>query len=65
MNVIDYPNSKGGMAHQLNYATERIKKDCFIAIYNADSKPHKDTFDYVSNVIEAENADVFQQPAFS
>lgn len=63
INVLDYPDAKGKMTHQLNYAVERVKGDCFIAIYNADSRPNIHTFDYVSSMVNKEKAEVFQQPA--
>jgi len=63
INVIDYPDAKGRMAHQLNYALEKLDKDSYIAIYNADSRPHKDTFKYASQMINQNKAEVFQQPA--
>jgi cellulose synthase/poly-beta-1,6-N-acetylglucosamine synthase-like glycosyltransferase len=45
--IIEYPNTEGTVPHQLNYACEKIKKECdphntFILVYNADSvvSPH-------------------------
>jgi cellulose synthase/poly-beta-1,6-N-acetylglucosamine synthase-like glycosyltransferase len=63
ISVIDCPDAKGRMAHQLNYALEKIDKDSYIAIYNADSRPHKDTLKYASQMISQNKAEVFQQPA--
>jgi len=47
-----YPKTKGIMAHQLNYAIDNLnkilnkevsKKNTYIGVYNADSKPNKNT----------------------
>ncbi len=61
--VINYPDAKGKMAHQLNYAIDKIKEDSYIAIYNADSRPHFNTFDYVSRSVQKNESEIFQQPA--
>lgn len=56
-----YPKTTGKMAHQLNHAIGDIIKDnedCLIAVYNADSRPHKDTVDWV---LGRDDARVFQQ----
>ena len=57
----------GVMSHQLNYAINKINNieknrysEIFIAVYNADSRPNKKTFDYIfsQNLI---HKNVFQQ----
>ncbi len=66
-NVIHYhyPCLECKMAHQLNYAIRKIiskNKDIFFAVYNADSRPHPKTVDWVLGYIkEHRNAKVFQQ----
>lgn len=63
---LHYPETTGRMAHQLNYAIKNIGKslgaDDIIAIYNADSRPHPLTFQWVLSR-RADNArlGVFQQ----
>lgn len=50
--IVHYPYTKGEMAHQLNYCVNYIKekfvkgnrKNFYISVYNADSKPNLDTF---------------------
>ncbi len=50
--LIHYPKTKGVMAHQLNYGVRYIKKfmvrnegsKVYVGVYNADSKPNKNTF---------------------
>lgn len=62
-----YPSSDGKMAHQLNYAIRNIisknhVKDFLLAIYNADSRPHPKTFDWVLGYMAAhKEVKVFQQ----
>ncbi len=64
---IHYPNEVGKMAHQLNYAINTLihasglKPDDFLAIYNADSRPEKETFDWVLQKIQHEKISAFQQ----
>ena len=61
-----YPHKDGKMAHQLNFAIkeilkkENVSKDALFVIYNADSKPHKKTFDWVCSE-KNKNYEVFQQ----
>ncbi len=62
-----YPYSDSKMAHQLNYAVKKIlsenhEKDCLLAMYNADSRPHPKTFDWVLGHMSAhKDVKVFQQ----
>ncbi len=53
------------MTHQLNYAISEIKKfdkkNNFIVVYNADSRHHKNTFDYVFSKKDLKNKKAFQQ----
>jgi len=46
-----YPKTNGRMSHQLNWGIknlgESITGDSLIAIYNADSKPHPETFKWI------------------
>lgn len=60
---INYPDKRGVMAHQLNFALDSIKdNNSFVAIYNADSRPHSDTLEILSDQIEKHpTADIFQQ----
>ena len=57
-----YPETTGYMAHQLNYAVNRyeeIKSYDLIAIYNADSRPHRDTFKWILD--NHKNQAIYQQ----
>ncbi len=51
--IVHYPYTKGEMAHQLNFCVNHIKKErkenCYISVYNADSKPNLDTFIALGN----------------
>ncbi len=67
---IHYPGVQGKMVDQLNYAFDHVleffpsdKKNLFVAIYNADSKPNKKTFAVVSEISSQNNGRVFQQSA--
>ena len=51
--VLNYPRTSGLMSHQINFVVREIaksKKDRFsiFAVYNADSRPSRDTLKYVS-----------------
>jgi len=63
--VIDYPFRDGRKAHQLNYVLKEIKnKTDFIAVYDADSRPHSSTLEaFYAQIQENADADVFQQSA--
>ncbi|WES68341.1 glycosyltransferase family 2 protein [Superficieibacter sp. HKU1] len=68
--VCNYPDINGSMAHQLNYTIKkyaeagRLDKKDYISIYNADSRPHKDTFTWVLSQLNGSNEKyVFQQSA--
>lgn len=56
-----YPIAGKKMAHQINYAINsiirKVKPDLFV-VYNADSRPHKKTFDWV---LSHDDFKVFQQ----
>ncbi|MEA3272599.1 MAG: glycosyltransferase family 2 protein [Patescibacteria group bacterium] len=61
-----YPKLNGNMSNQLNYAIDLIIKnnkrdnDIF-CVYNADSKPHPKTFNWVLQMSKKSNIKVFQQ----
>ena len=61
--LINYPKTVGYTPHQLNYALSEIKNDeSFVAIYNADSRPHKKTFEIFNYLVQKNvRAEVFQQ----
>lgn len=61
-----YPNTDGVMSHQLNYALREMKNalapEQLICVYNADSRPHPLTFDWVLRKRSKDpTRDVFQQ----
>ncbi|NQV88014.1 MAG: glycosyltransferase [Parcubacteria group bacterium] len=64
---IHYPHTTGKMVDQLNFALEQInettkkREGVFFAIYNADSKPHIDSFNKVSALARNKKIRVFQQ----
>ena len=69
---VDYPYKNGYMAHQLNYMLNNIEnifgrkvdlKNTYLALYNADSKPNKDTFYNIKQKI-SEGNNVIQQYAY-
>lgn len=67
---IHYSDAQGKMVDQLNYAFDYIleffsfdRKNLFVAIYNADSKPNKQTFSAISKFSNQSNGRVFQQSA--
>jgi hypothetical protein len=52
VDAIHYPGRNGYMAHQLNYAINNIlkdakKKNILFGVYNADSRPHPETIDWI------------------
>lgn len=65
--IINYPFHEGYMAHQLNYAIKKLKKQqknkkLFFSIYNADSNPNIETFNEFFNKINFyPKEDIFQQ----
>lgn len=69
---INYPYMKGYMADQLNYMLENVEKildrkidfeNTFLALYNADSKPNKKTFEeIIENINKGEK--VMQQYSY-
>lgn len=64
---IHYPYNTGFMSHQLNYAINYLKENClitesdYIVIYNADSRPHPYTFNWVLNNIRKYGFEIYQQ----
>jgi cellulose synthase/poly-beta-1,6-N-acetylglucosamine synthase-like glycosyltransferase len=56
-----YPGTQGVMAHQLNFAIKTIPATDLIAIYNADSRPEIETFQWVLDRIEVGEQQIFQQ----
>ncbi|SDQ28472.1 glycosyltransferase family 2 protein [Pseudovibrio sp. Tun.PSC04-5.I4] len=70
LHLVHDPRQNGSMAHQINFAftemrrTRMIGDDDYIAIYNADSRPHPATMRWVySQIINQNTFDVFQQSA--
>lgn len=64
ISLLNYPNKKGFMAHQLNYALNKINDDSYLMIYNADSRPHPKTLKIFFNLLQQyPNANIFQQSA--
>ena len=70
--TINYPKTSGYMAHQLNYMIDNINnifkkeinlEDTYIALYNADSRPNKNTFKKVNGLIKQGNK-VIQQYSY-
>ncbi len=61
-----YPYIGGKMAHHLNYSIRCIIKkgvddNALFAIYNADSRPHQKTFDWIFYALSRNKIRVFQQ----
>lgn len=62
-----YPQTDGKMSHQLNYAIKEInksnpdKQEIIFAVYNADSRPAKETFDWVNDNCQSGQGQIFQQ----
>lgn len=68
--VCHYPDVNGSMAHQLNYTIKqysengRLNEHDYISIYNADSRPHSETYSWVLSQLNSSNEKyVFQQSA--
>lgn len=68
--VIKEPNTKSVKASKLNYALGYIQKQnylnwekTYVAVYDFDSRPHKDTFKWVLNDLSQnpETVDIYQQ----
>ena len=61
VNLIHYPYKNGNMADQLNYAINMLKQNCnnfsntYVSVYNADSRPNKNTFFEFYNVVKLKN----------
>lgn len=62
-----YPLASGKMAHQLNYGIKKLAEEknisnSLLALYNADSRPHPDTFRWILKMsYKDDNLKVFQQ----
>lgn len=69
--LIDYPKEKGYMADQLNFMLNNLdnfdfydnSKEWYMSLYNADSKPSKDTFKSIYFYIN-QNKKVIQQYSY-
>jgi len=70
--LVDYPDTEGYMADQLNYMLDHLDavlsqkidlEKTYLALYNADSRPHPHTFDEVKRKI-AEGHKVIQQYSY-
>ena len=65
---IHFPGRDGKMAHQLNFAVKKLvdtenmmRGDDVMAVYNADSRPEKETFNWVKDKLISGKYKVFQQ----
>lgn len=65
---IHFTEQNGKMAHQLNYAVNNLidsgslsKSNDLIAVFNADSRPEKETFDWVQRKFKDGKYSAFQQ----
>lgn len=64
---LHYPKTEGGISHQLNYAINSLRDQGvfnefdYIVIYNADSRPHPDTFNYILNDSIDYDLKIYQQ----
>jgi len=70
LHLVHDPRSAGSMAHQINFAVAEMRRrgvinaEDYIAIYNADSRPHPETMKWVqSRLADQYTFDVFQQSA--
>lgn len=65
ISCLNYPDKKGFMAHQLNYALSKITdNNLFVAVYNADSHPHPKTIElFYDQLSKHPSAKIFQQSA--
>lgn len=70
--LVDYPYTEGYMAHQLNYMLENLEdvfdynvelENTYLALYNADSRPSKNTFNEIKLKMQ-ENHKVIQQYSY-
>lgn len=51
--VVEYPHTTGVVSHQINYLVKKLTsrkelQNAIFSIYNADSRPHKDTLQHVA-----------------
>ncbi|MGD8374230.1 MAG: glycosyltransferase family 2 protein [Candidatus Woesebacteria bacterium] len=63
---VHYPKNNGRMSHQLNFAITKLgnilEPDSLLTVYNADSKPHPLTFDWVlQKRVHDPTQQIFQQ----
>ena len=64
---IHYPYKVGFLSHQLNYGIKYLKEagllkeTDYIVIYNADSRPHPKTFEWVLQDIAKSGSEIYQQ----
>lgn len=62
---IECPNQNGNRSSQINYAIQQLRyqmsKEDIIGIYDADSRPEIQTFDYIASNLSS-NINCFQQP---
>lgn len=63
--VMVYPFQNGVMAHQINYALQRMDDDRIVGLYNVDSKIDIRTVDYVLSNSDKLEDGVFQQYSYS
>lgn len=63
--VMLYPEKDGVMAHQLNYAINKVENDKIVLIYNVDSVVNKRTIDYILKNKDKLDNGVFQQYSYS
>ncbi|MBL1230661.1 hypothetical protein IW492_15635 [Enterococcus sp. BWB1-3] len=57
------PSTEGNMATQINYCAKSVSLKKIIAIYNIDSFPTEEVFDYVN--VNMRELNIFQQVSFS
>ena len=55
--VMNYPHKEGVMSHQINYVVRKLAKNkrnmsSIFAVYNADSRPNKNTLKYVTYALK-------------
>lgn len=65
VHIIEYPNTYGVMAHQLNFAIKQLPKGTICFVYNVDSVIDIRTIDYVLKYKDYLKCGVFQQYSYS
>ncbi len=67
-NHIHYPHKLGRKASQLNFALDSFQNNssdnCYIGVYDADSRPHLDSLIYLADKSLTTKSKVFQQYSF-